>query len=316
MDIFSFLKNGRSPDFFRLHKTICFSGARDFFPLLFFSIFFTRLKKNGEVPIEIVDCAQENMAALHAKLATSFLGSTTLYWFKNVSQLKPKISKQLVQFLKKYEGPNTVAFFVDETSGFTKKDAQLFVPIPEKIDQKKFIKLSGFLGNTVSEKIAQTLFKNFSTINLDAACVLLQYAVLTGKNAQSFVDGWLDTLIEPQHSLNALSSLFFEKKPKQFFVLWSKMSQAYSAQFWIAFWSEQLWRAYNFIEQSEKKQFVEARRISFRLPYKFVNGGWRSVQKGQLRSAHQFLYTIDCSLKNGGSAQFLDLFCSTFFNLN
>jgi len=313
MDIISFFTNISSADFFKKNKTICFSGAKEHCPVLFFSLFLKHLKSVCSDSVQIIDCQQQELASICGQLATSFLGSSTIFWCTNIGVCKPKKKKQLLQTIKNYSGPNVVLFFADETVSFTKKDVDLFLQLPTKVDEKLFAKLAPILTGRVSDKAVRSLFSKSSAIDLDAACLLLQYLQLLGRNGTSFVQEWLHKLIEPEHSLQSLSGSLFANDKKKFFSLWKSLGKEYPPQFWISFWSEQLWRAFYFVQYSKRRQFIEAKRISYRLPYSFVNGNWRRCSADQLSHAHQLLYDIDCSLKNGGHERSLELVYTNFF---
>ena len=53
--------------------------------------------------------------------------------------------------------------------------------------------------------------------------------------------------------------------------------------------------------------------MSFRLPFTFLNAGWRQFSYGELMNAHEAIYTDDCHIKNGGAEEMLDLFYAKFF---
>ncbi|MCK5632575.1 hypothetical protein KAH94_02420 [bacterium] len=313
MDLFTFINNLSSENFLHQYKTICFKGLREKYPLLFFSIFFKQIKKQGMVSVETVKTPQEEPTSIFAKLSTSFLGNTSLYWLKNISEFKPKKSKQILDFLKIYSGPNNAVFFVDESALCKIKDFQLTVLLPEKIDQKAFEALAIFFEKSMTKIKSSQIFKKVRAVSLDDACLLMEYAQLSGRSVDDFTATWLNKIVEPEYSLIELSKQFFARDTKKFFSLWSTMSKDYSVQFWTVFWSEQLWRAYNFIEQSNKRQFLEAKRISFRLPFNFTKQLWRYTDKDELRKAHDFIYSVDCSQKNGGASFSLELFYTRFF---
>jgi len=309
MDFQSFLKT-EPHELFQRRETICFRGLGQGYPLLFF---FELFKHVGDAQVEVARPAEENSADSFARLSTSFLGQTSFYWLKNISSLKGKKGKQLLTFLKSYQGPHGVAFFIDAVTGGSAKDYSVCIDIPEKIDQKTFVQLADFLGQTVTAPQVAALFKAVGAISLDTACLLLQYLQVTGRVANDFMKNWLHKIAEPEHSLTALSKSFFTRDARTFFAQWAQMGDAYPPQFWISFWSEQLWRAYNFVEQSRAHNFPEAKRVSFRLPYNFTQRLWRETRLPELRAAHDFLYSVDYSLKNGGAPFSLELFYFNFF---
>lgn len=315
MNLLTFVKDCTTPDFFERYKTVCLR-SRGVPPLLFFSRLFKKMKTDVDLSVETICLDATDPASVMAKLSTSFLGNSSLYWLKSLSDLKTKKRKQLFSFLKTYNGPNSAAFFIDETITCTAKDFQLIVDVPERVDQKFFMQLAQSLnggGEKLREESVVRVFKKTKTVGLDNACVLAQYLRLAGRGADEFMEHWLDKIVAPEYSLSELSTVFFSRDTKAFFTLWKKMGQGYSAQFWISFWSEQLWRACNFVQQSKNRQFIEAKRISFRLPYNFTQRLWRDANVLEFRSAHKFLYSVDYSLKNGGSDFSLELFYTKFF---
>jgi len=314
MEIVSFLKKISSPDFFQTHKTVCFRGQKDRCPVLFFSLFLQFLKKTISDSLQTIDCAQEELSVISAQLATSFLGNKTVFWFTNIAAAKPKKKKQLLSILKSYKGPNAVLFFLDETVACTKRDFDCVLQLPPKIDQKQCAEFAAVLSKPIAPKTVRALFAKSSAIDLDKACLLVQYVALLGKNTEDFTAQWLHQLVEPEHSLQSLSGSLFAKNSKKFFSLWQQLGPDYPPQFWISFWSEQFWRAFYFMQYSHNKQFIEAKRISFRLPYSFINGDWRRLKADQLRDAHKLLYAVDCSLKNGGNERSLELVYTNFFS--
>jgi hypothetical protein len=116
----------------------------------------------------------------------------------------------------------------------------------------------------------------------------------------------------PELSLFTLSQYFFARDGMRFFKQWSILKDQYAAPFWISFWSEQLWRASSFIELSEQHNFAEAKRISFKLPFSFIQRDWKNVTVQELKRAHDVLYHCDCAIKNGGDPNVLELFYTDY----
>jgi len=295
------------------NKTICFKGKKDSYPLLFFSLLFRQLKQTCSHPVQVLS-HDIGIALIKSSLATSFLGQASLYWLKNIAAYKPKQKKELVSFLKHYSGLNGAVFFVDETIVCAKKDFGCMIDIPEKIDETSFRSLCSFLGHKSIAGHARLLFEKNKAITIDEACLLIQYAVVNGRYMNRFVDVWMDKIVAPEHSLSTLSSAFFSKDTQRFFSVWSQMEADYSPQFWIVFWSEQLWRAFNFVEYANKGQILEAKRIGFRLPYNVKNYLWQKLDLTRLKDLHDLLYKVDYSLKNGGKPFSLELLYFQYFS--
>lgn len=316
MEFLSFLQTCQSSSFFEHHKTVCLRMHSEALPLLFLSTCMNKIKKSIEYPVESVSLTQTEGALVIAKLATSFLGNVSVYWLKDIGALKPKKSKELLDFLKTYDGPNAVVCVVDETVPCNASDFQVSVTLPDKIGPKEFASLFTFFYGAeekLRSEVVTLLFKKVKMLNLDNACLVMQYLRLAGRGAEDFLHQWTDKLIASEHSLVTLSGHFFARDKQQFFLLWKEMESDYSAQFWISFWSEQLWRAYNFVEQVRRQNHAEAKRISYRLPYNFIQKIWAQANLAELRNAHDFIYSIDGALKNGGAETSLELLYTNFF---
>ena len=64
----------------------------------------------------------------------------------------------------------------------------------------------------------------------------------------------------------------------------------------------------------KKNDRVGAKKISYRLPFSFLNRDWRKFSLEELKGAHSFLYTLDYKLKNNCEPGYLDLFYMKLFN--
>jgi len=310
------------------HTVLCFKDAsgNGSYPLLFFSLFCSQLKKNETILVEVVDLSGQERNSIESKLQTSFLGLQTFYWLKNITEIDEKKRAFWMAYLSDYRGPNVVAFFTHDQSVTMTKDDHVVIVIPDAIDQKTFLSLAAFfcknsvIPNSSITKIVQGRGAisrgaiSRGAISLDAACLLLHYIILLGTNVDIFVDRWLDKIVMPERSLFTLSTSFFAKKSDTFFRLWSEISNDYADVFWVAFWSEQLWRAHQFVVLSKAQQFEQAKKIGIRLPFTFINRDWKLHNPAQLRQAHDDIYAIDYCLKNGGSSISLDLFYSKFLS--
>jgi hypothetical protein len=121
-------------------------------------------------------------------------------------------------------------------------------------------------------------------------------------------------VVAPAQSMFNLSTYLFQKNGDKFFELWKRIAESYSAPFWVAFWSEQLWRASMFVTLNKQRKYNDARKIAFRLPFSFINRDWHNYSADELAAAHDFIYRLDGRLKNGGSDIGLDLFYAQFLS--
>lgn len=303
-------------------------------PLLFFS-FFTKkfrelLKSKSSIFSETIDLAssysQENFV-LKSKLETSFLGQKNLYILSGFQELKQKDSTSLVAYLENYTGPNYVVFFTDDSVNLDNlgnlglNKSKLVVKIENFVDKKTFISLAefflgleGLAGAGSFAKIVDDIFTKNLELCLDDACVIINHAYLAGSSYKEFSDSWLNKIVTPQKSLFILSQYFFDRNPKIFLRLWQNVKNDFPEQFWISFWAEQVWRACNFVKLTRERRLDEAKKVAYRLPFSFMQRSWRNFTVSELSNAHNFLYSIDYSIKNCGEPFSIDLFYSKFLS--
>lgn len=297
-------------------SVVCFR-AHHHYPLLFFSALLQRIKKQYDMPIEIIDLAVHDLASIKGRLETSFLGQTVFCWLRNVSDAPVKVRKELLSYLSTYAGPNRVAFFAYHADLPRVELRWLDLLIPEEIDRNSFVAVATHLygmQEVYARQCAPLLVSPQTSMQLDDACLLTHYAMLVGsKNVASFTHEWLDRLIKPKSSLFILSKHFFAKDARNFLPVWLQLSTQYSMQFWIAFWSEQVWSAAAYVSLMRKNDRLEAKKVANRLPVTFLQKNWREYSLRELRNAHDCIYSLDYALKNGSSEFGLDLFYSKFF---
>ena len=292
---------------------IFFTGKK--YPLLFFSLLLTKLKQEKLLQVQRIDLRQMSVSQVISQFETCFLGTQSTYWLSDISVLDAKSRNQIISYCRMYSGPNRIMLFASDTvfAKFLKKSITIQVPVA--IDQKLFLALAHLLIDDASvyKTFALLLFKKYKTISLDTACLVLQYVQVLGSAQRDFMNEWLDALIVPQQSLFLLSQYFFARQSTSFFVQWSKLVDAYSPQFWCVFWSEQLWRAYHYVYLTRQGNISTAREAGFRLPFSFLRKDWRTLPLNNIKKAHERMYEIDFSLKNGGDSGVFDLFYSQFF---
>lgn len=306
-----------TPTLLLSRPVVCFR-SQNHYPLLFFSALLQRIKKQTAMPVEVIDLAVHDLASVKGRLETSFLGNIVFCWLRNLSDVPMKARKELLSYLATYTGPNRVAFFVHHADLSRVELRWLDLLIPEEIDRNAFVAVATQLygmQEVYARQCAALLVSAQTSMQLDDACLLTQYAMLVGsKNVASFTHEWLDRLIKPKSSLFMLSKYFFAKDARAFLPVWLQVSTQYPMQFWIAFWSEQLWSAAAYVGAMRKNDRVEAKKVASRLPVTFLQKNWRDYSLRELRNAHDRIYALDYGLKNGSSEIGLDLFYSQFFH--
>jgi hypothetical protein len=209
-----------------------------------------------------------------------------------------------------------IVFFLDNE---IPKDVQgIRVTIPQLLDKPLCKKIVDFFGYQFTERMryfVDELLAKRPAISLDMFCVCIAYAMVAGKKVDTLLYEWLDELAPREESLFTLSQHFFAKDSRAFFALWMTLKDVYSPQFWISFWSEQIWRAAFFIQLQKNNQIAEAKKTAFKLPFSFIQRHWRSYHSIlELQKAHDALYRVDYALKNGAPSYQLELWQVQFLS--
>jgi hypothetical protein len=319
MKLIEFLNQSKQKEFWHGSSVVCFKGESYYF--LFFSALFDFLGKKELLPatrknIFITDI---DKSKLFASLQQSFLGQTYFYWLGEYTvSSKDKNKLQMLDFLVKYKGPHNIAFFLN-TEKLTIKNLSLykkvdFIEVENKVDKDLFQVFLKFFEYKISSKKLGLIRKLLQTsaVSLDQVCILLQYLGLINDKMVDGFSQYLSSIIsKEQPSLFLLSQHFFQRQAEPFFGIWSKLYKDYPDMFWISFWSEQIWKAYNVVKFLREKNFTQARSMSFRLPFTFINRDWKNFSLNELAKLYQFLYNIDFAIKTGSNFDSLDLF---YFN--
>jgi len=244
----------------------------------------------------------DSPAALKAHLDMSFLGEVSVFWLtEDLLAQNPIVHS----FLSTYGGPNFVGYTTKTVPAQSYKG--LLITVPEEVTYEQFTQLFAFIYPSQSVKctaLVKQIFKLHAVLTLPSALLVMHYCILVGTRSEAFLQDWVPTLLNPERSLFILSSLLFAKKEQQFFQLWTRMSADYSDPFWTTYWSEQLFKATLFCSFMQAKNYAQAKRVSYRLPFSFVQKDWKLFSIEELKRAHDHLYVIDWNIKNGLTAHF------------
>ncbi|MBI2352639.1 hypothetical protein HYV11_00155 [Candidatus Dependentiae bacterium] len=279
-------------------------------------IFFSQLKQfiEEQYSIHFQKISFSSMVDIEQQLSTSFLGQRCWYWFSTITMVDHK-KEEFIRFIKNYQGPHRLFVCVNEESfnGMLEKGKAYSIHHSYTSDQIK--KISMFY-NQNPELIAHFFHKLFLLKNeysLDQLSLLKEYALLLGKSIDSFLDLWVEQLIVTDISLFSMGQLFFSKNKKEFFKKWQTIRPFFVDQFWTAFFSEQIFKAYFYVLN---RGVVPAsqKQLTFGLPFSFLKHDWKLYKSGELQRAHQRMYEIDLLLKKDASVYVLDHFHLSFFN--
>lgn len=267
-----------------------------------------------------LDLNEQNVDQIQGELTISFLGQSYLYWFGNVSLLPSKKLDQLLEYVRTYKGPHRLIFFIDKQIHVEESGTIVLIQVPQKINFEfsKYLYMQLYQVHTLNRagiSLLQHLFKQVAYRPLDQVIIIFQYiGLISTPHIRFFIDHWINQLMSSEYSLFMLSSYFFAQQAKVFFSGWNTIAYEYPDQFWITYWSDQLFRAFLFVHFAKRRKFSLAKKYALRLPFSFIKKDWQHYHATELCAAHDFLYSIDYYLKNGGGPYALDLFYTKFLN--
>jgi len=249
-----------------------------------------------------------NLEDLFAQLSITFLGQTSIYAIKD-GDLSASDRKKFDSFLKEYSGPHIVYFFTSDA--VYEKNALLFETV---IAKKLLLELVTLSNNiSVAPNFIEKLFTLKSSYTFDESLTLITYAHLLGARSEAFFADWVTRILVDDISLFTLSQYFFAQQKNLLLQEWSRLKDRYPTEFWVAFFSEQLWQAILYNQYASRGKAAEAKRFTYRLPFSYSQKDWKKYSVAQLTRAHEFLYEIDHGLKNGYATDGIELFIHSAF---
>lgn len=297
------------------NPVFCFTGSD--YPVLFFSLLKQQWAPRLQGNIRSIDGESIDFEQFKSELSVAFLATSLVYWCGNISAFDAKLQKKFLAFAQQYQGPHKLVFFIEKVPAELKKRTDVSVlELSAELTKEHWHEIAQlfFEKTPINSQVIDSLVKKVGAVSLDTICLLLHYATLLSRaSVGPFIEQWLPMILNAEKSLFTLSAHFFAQKSKEFFALWYELKDTYPPQFWISYWSEQLFRATFFVKYAKAQNFLEAKKIAYRLPFTFIKKDWKSFSTKHLIMAHDFLYDIDYQLKNGGQPFALELFYSRFF---
>lgn len=313
MNFSAFLQQAKQQSFWQSSKIFCFSSAQ--YPHLFFQQLFDWLRSNNMLSIELkkIHTPSLEYQEIIAMLSQSFLGMSIFYWLGDISLMTPKEREKLFVFLQHYQGDNIIAFFTTEAIDLGRAQ-HVFLTLETELSVVDEL-VPFFIENTSEQKILgiKKYCKSLQRASLDTLCSVLQQIVFTPAKDFPVLVKSLSSPAQASPELVKLTEYFFMHDEVQFFKQWAVLSTRYPDVFWVSFWSDLVWKAYYIIHFLEQKKFVEAKKMSYRLPHSFLQHGWKKCKKEILVNLYYFLYSIDFSIKQGSTFSSLDLFYLRYF---
>jgi hypothetical protein len=305
MDIFSFLYKLIQQDE-SINRSVVWEFRGKEYPILFFSLL------NPIARMSSVDRDQFDIQNLY-DLEMSFLPVSTRYWLGDI--LKEEKSRQdFDAYIRSYDGQQKFALFLSSDSKpLEVKSINIELDSPIGLTEYKLLYNFFFPNLSYDESVLRSLFKQNIRVSLDDACQLARYQTLLGKQDPGSIQPWLEYLVAPPHSLFLFSQYFFAKEASFFLKEWRALKVKYPFEFWLTYWLEQIWQALIFLDEFRtSKNLDQARNVTKRLPFSFMQKDYRKTSYQELSRAYQFLYNLDYRSKNGDVEDGLELFYFKF----
>lgn len=281
--------------------------------ILFLQAFLNRLKVIKQQQLVMCDMQEQSSAAIQSQLAMSFLGTSCIYSIDLCGE-STKLDVTLRSYLDSYTGTHLIIVGTSQDHALRERADVAHLFVEEVLDQANYCVLYKFLhdGEISDKRFVQELFRRSPKISLDMALIMMHYQLFVGKNIQHFFSTWFDRIVEQKQSLFILSQHLFARDAQRFYLAWQYVAQEYPSEFWIAFWSEQIWQAIIFITIAKQEGVLAAKKSVSRLPFSFMQKDWNRHTLEQLTLAHDRLYQIDYANKNGAITEALDIWYAKF----
>ena len=294
-------------------NVISFAISDSSMPVVFIAHLISYLKTK-QLPIEMFSVNEAELSHVFSRLETSFLGMRISYWLRGIDDMDKKSRQQLLTYLAQYQGPHQILFICnkEETAGYFAQKMCVDLPSAIRADLAHSLLVTFKKNNPTIAKHISALVTKYDALSLDQICMLIGYMQVVGKSED--YAKIVDRVVESEHSLFTLAQYFFAKNSTDFYTLWISVHEIYPVTFWCVYWSEQLWRAYHVRYFLTKNQTAQAKSMSARLPFSFLQKDWKKVSLDELKNAHQWIYELDRSHKNSIETDAgIDLFYNKFF---
>ena len=315
MDMVSFLHSLEKNTISFQGKILVFRVKKQY-PHLFFSFLLDFIKKKQGLSSLVLDLERIRLEEAMVKVSMVPFGGSLLYWTTYLGVGGHKKSESFLRLLTHYMGVNTVMLNVSHAMLIPKGTTHInYIEVEETCDRKLFDLLMSYFTPGIEKmernKLIKLVFQG-AAVSIEEGCSFLRYVDILGCNVSLLSMILAENASVSHSSLFFLSRYFFAKEAKNFFTLWFFLCKRYSPLFWITFWSDQMWYAFHYAYFRQREDLKQAKMVSFRLPFSFLQKDWSNYVSKELIVAHQFISSIDFHLKNGGHSFSLDLFLSKF----
>jgi hypothetical protein len=266
---------------------------------LFFMRWFWYLKNQHNISYEFIEETQI--------LGCSFLGQGKYYWLGCMDDYTAKKKQEVLNYLLNYQGPHTVGIFIENDTASKINKNNLNLIDLSLADLPTFASVLPWLSGEKKQYIKKPS-------SVDQAVLWQEYNYLVKENINNLLEEW--PLQQTDESFFNLAKYFFKKDSKNFFSLLHKLQDSYNGQFYISYFTDQLFRAIFYCYYRQNNMLEQAKAISYKLPYNLLQNEWQNLDTNNLKLKLIELYEIDFQIKNGGSTYLLDSWFLSYLNEN
>ena len=186
-----------------------------------------------------------------------------------------KVCIRLIELCSVYKGLHRI-ILISNPLHKVSLSKNIPIEIPKIVDYNLFATLSVLINYNVHDK--QTIKSFFDRVihsapklTLAQACAVIPYIDVLGRSKDQFYSTWLPVLIKENLSLFTLSQHLLARDARSFYAMWNDIYPRYPDEFWLVYWSDQLWQAYRFTTSQRSSQADQSSLFTKGLPFSFYS---------------------------------------------
>lgn len=270
------------------------------------------------ISLSSVSLRDHSVEEVKKNLAASFLGQQLFYWLYDLENIPKQALANIFNYLMSYNGPHVIimasfaeSIVVPEWHGYSVR-----FPADMNKEEIKAFCATWYKGDAIHKNI-EHFFTGYTHVPFNHFASAFPYIRLLGRTlVHDFEKKYLPRILATDAiSLFSFMDLFWHKNIRSFYEQWNRVKLLYGNQFWIAFWSEQLFRAYCYAECMKNGHTTIAQQISARkLTFFYIKTAWKTSDTLLLKELHDHVYTLDYVSKNGGIGEMLEYIYMKWFS--
>lgn len=281
-------------------------------------VLFAYICVEKQITLITLSVREKSLREIKELLESSFLGQSNWYGIWDLEFYAKNMLSQLLEYLMQYRGPHTLIIcFSVEFPLLSTELKKVSVALPAELSAHQCVELCASLPSPLfNANTLRLIVQGDMQISLMYLLVSMSYVPVLGRTLiPLFKEQYLPRIVKSEAgSLFTFTDFFWQKKASAFYAHWAHIKDFYSPQFWLAFWSDQFFRAQCYAYCMQHKQSTVAQQIAARkLSFFYIKTGWQSVNSIVLMQLHDMIYRIDHTSKTGGSTDMLEYIYQRWF---